>query len=154
MRSSTALLRYLLISERLFWQTYGDGSELCERQFLQRDFSSLKDCPFVLRNINDITRQVGLGVFKRAGIERPKIKAKSSNLETLLSLCAIGVGACFCPENFAKSILSENQFDSLKIFSLGDDASYQLRFALLVRSYQWSVIKTFMQQAVDYVSTK
>lgn len=143
----------LLISERLFRQTYGDGSELFERQFLRGDFSLLKDCPFVLRNINDITRQVSLGVFKRAGIERPKVKAKSSNLETLLSLCAIGVGACFCPENLAKSVLSENQFNSLRIFSLGDEASYQLRFGYLARSYHWSVIETFMQQAVDHVST-
>lgn len=137
----------LLISTQLFRQTYGADSEACEHQFLRGNFSLLKDCPFVLRNVNDITRRIGQEVFNHAGIEQPIIKAKSSNLETLLALCAIGVGACFCPENLAESVLSEEQFNSLKIFHLGNSAKYQLRFGYLAQSYQWSILKAFMQQA-------
>ncbi len=137
----------LLISTQLFQQTYGADSEACEHQFLQKNFSLLKDCPFVLRNINDITRRISLEVFKHTDIEVPIVKARSSNLETLLALCAIGVGACFCPENLAKSVLSEEQFNSLKIFHLGNSAKYQLRFGYLAQSYQWSILKAFMQQA-------
>ncbi len=137
----------LLISTQLFQQTYGADSEACEHQFLQGNFSLLKDCPFVLRNVNDITRRVSLEVFKHTDIEEPIVKARSSNLETLLALCAIGVGACFCPENLVKSVLSEEQFNSLKIFHLGNNAKYQLRFGYLAQSYQWSIMKAFMQQA-------
>ncbi len=100
----------------------------------------------MLRNINDITRRVSLEVFKHTDMEEPIVKARSSNLETLLALCAIGVGACFCPENLAKSVLSEEQFNSLKIFHLGDVAKYPIRFGYLAQSYQWSIMKAFMQQ--------
>ncbi len=106
----------------------------------------------MLRNVNDITRRVSLEVFKHSGIEEPIVKARSSNLETLLALCAIGVGACFCPENLAKSVLPADQFNSLKIFHLGNSAKYQLRFGYLAQSYQWSIMKAFMQQAEDYFS--
>ncbi len=136
----------LLISTQLFQQTYGADSDACEQQLLQGNFSFVKDCPFVLRNVNDITRRISLELFKQAGIEQPIIKAKSSNLETLLALCAIGVGACFCPENLAKSVLSEEQFNSLKTFHLGNSAKYQLRFGYLAQSYQWSILKAFMHQ--------
>ncbi len=137
----------LLISKHLFQQTYGPDSEACEQQFLRGDFSFLKDCPFVLRNVNDITRRISSEVFKHTDIEEPIVKARSSNLETVLALCVIGVGACFCPENLAKSVLPGEQFDSLKIFRLGDVAKYQIRFGYLAQSYQWSIMKAFMQQA-------
>ncbi len=137
----------LLISSQLFEQTYGADSAACEQEFLQGNFSLLKDRPFALRNVNDITRRVSLEVFKQAGIEQPIIKAKSSNLETLLALCAIGIGACFCPENLARSVLPEERFDPLKIFRLGNVAKYPIRFGYLAQSYQWSIMKAFMQQA-------
>ncbi len=137
----------LLISSQLFQQTYGADSEACEQEFLRGNFSLLKDCPFVLRNVNDITRRVSLEVFKHTDMEEPIVKARSSNLETLLALCVIGVGACFCPESLARSVLPWEQFNSLKIFRLGDAAKYQIRFGYLSQSYQWSILKAFMQQA-------
>ena len=89
-------------------------------------------------------------MFRHTEMEDPIIKTGSSNLETLLALCVMNVGACFCPENLAKSILPGEQFDSLKIFRLGDIAKYQLRFGYLAQSYQWSIIETFIQQAENY----
>lgn len=137
----------LLISAELFQKTYGAGAALCRQQFQQGDFSLLKNCPFLLRNIHDITTRISLEVFKRADIGNPAVRARSSNLEMLLTLCVMGAGACFSPENLARSTLSEEQFASLEVFRLGDGAKYTLRFGYLAQSYQWSVIKAFIRLA-------
>lgn len=111
------------------------------------DLSALSSCPFVLGSPGDINSRIGLSAIRCSGF-RPVIKAESDNVETLLSLCVRGVGACFCPKNLMLTALSREQLDSLCIFSLGDSARYPIRFGYRQQPHQWSMIAEFIRIAL------
>ena len=134
----------LLLAKEL-WNAI--GSDEAEEQVQNGDLSVLAQCPFVLGNSNDIAGRIGRDVLERAGIQ-PILRAKSDNMETLLSLCVGGTGACFCPENLMYSALTGEQISTLKRFRLGKEAEYPIRFGYLKSSYQWNMIEEFMRLAV------
>ena len=67
----------------------------------------------------------------------PEVRAKSSNVETLLELYARGVGACFCPENPAR----------LEMLRMPDTMVYPISFGYAKRAYPWSVLADFIRIA-------
>lgn len=120
--------------------------ELLERCPFDGDLSALRNCPFVLGNSNDIAGRIGRDAIAAAGFQ-PIVKAKSDNMETILSLCVRGVGACFCPEILADAVLSPADREKLCLFRLGEEAKYPIRFGYLKSSYQWNMIEEFMRLA-------
>lgn len=58
----------------------------------------LAECPFLLTSLDDITGRVARNELKQAKV-RPEEIVQADSLVTLLSLCAAGVGATFCPTN-------------------------------------------------------
>lgn len=113
-------------------------------EIVRGDLSALAGCPFVLGTPGDINSRIGLSVLRQSGL-RPTIRAESDNVETLLSLCLRGVGACFCPKNLMQTALSPEQLASLEIFCLGGSAEYPIRFGYLKQPYQWSMISEFIR---------
>ena len=107
-----------------------------------------------MNSIDDIGGHIERNLMKIAGISRPHIVATSSNVETLLALCVKGAGACFCPEILARSALSADQFSQLLLLRLGEQARYRICFGYQDRSYQWSIIDSFMAVAKDVITTK
>lgn len=120
--------------------------DLLERHPFDGDLSALRSCPFVLGNSNDIAGRIGRDAIAAAGFQ-PIVKAKSDNMETILSLCVRGVGACFCPEILANAVLSPADREKLHLFRMGDKAKYPIRFGFLKSSYQWNMIAEFMRLA-------
>lgn len=141
----------LLIRYTLLEHVTGNNQEELERHIVNGDLSLLEHCPFVLGNKEDIAGGLGYRIIGQAGF-RPVTKAKSDNIETLLSLCADGVGACFCPENLAYATLSQEQMASLKVFHLGNTAKYPIRFGFQKTSYQWGMIAEFIRISTDLLS--
>ena len=117
------------------------------------DLSSLRECPFVLGHSADIGGRIGRELLRRSGV-RPVIKAASDNLETLLALCELGVGACFSPENLVRTVLSPSQLRRLHLARFDSSASYPISFGYLKRSYQWSVIEAFIRVACAQTGKK
>lgn len=138
----------LLIADSLFGRLYRSDMEETELQIEKGNLSVLGQCPFVLGNSGDIAGNIGRDAISSAGFS-PIVKAKSDNIETLLALCVQGTGACFCPENLVKTALSPEQISTLRIYRLGADASYPIRFGYLKNSYQWSMISEFMRIAAE-----
>ena len=136
----------LLLVSRALLAAHGIDGEKAAEEIAGGDLSALAGCPFVLGTPGDINSRIGLSAFRRSGL-RPVIKAESDNVETLLSLCVRGVGACFCPKNLMLTVLPPEQLASLRIFSLGDSAEYPIRFGYLKQSYQWSMIDEFIRIA-------
>lgn len=114
------------------------------------NLSSLRGCPFVLGSAEDIGGRIGRGLLRSSGVS-PVSKATSENVETLLALCAQGVGACFCPENLLQTALSPAQLARLHILPLCPEASYPICFGYLKRSYQWSMISEFIRIAREQI---
>ena len=144
----------MLVSRERFSALYGDECEDRIARFEGGDYSAMENCPLVLNSIDDIGGHIERNLLKNAGIARPRIVATSSNVETLLALCVKGAGACFCPEILARSALSAEQFSQLLLLRLGEQARYRICFGYQERSYQWSIIESFMATAIDVVNAK
>ena len=134
----------LLMERGFFAATYGDGADACEKRLRAGDLSPLSSCPLMLGGVEDVDGRVGRAALERAGIEQPIVRATSHNVGTLLTLCTRGVGACFCPENLMRLMLTEEQRRALLLFRLGDGARYSIRFGYHAQSYRWSVIEAFI----------
>ena len=137
----------LLIKQTLFQSVYGQSANGIEQQFRNGDFSALRSCPFVMGTMDDIDGRIGYAVLRKADVDLPTIRSVSHNVGMLLALCSKGIGACFCPENLAGAMLSQEERKTLMCFKLGDDAKYAIRFGYRKQSYQWSVISSFIEAA-------
>ena len=90
--------------------------------------------------------KIGYSFLSQAGIvSTPAVEAYS--LETLLILCARGLGACFFPENWIQAVLTPEQRAGLRLFRLGEDARYTVRFGYSKQGYPGRVITDFIQLA-------
>lgn len=77
----------------------------------------------------------------------PEVRAESSNVETLLELCARSVGACFCPENLARLLLAAQPRGRLEMLRMPDTMAYPISFGYAKRAYPWSVLADFIRIA-------
>lgn len=142
----------LLVSDTLLEQVFPEKKSQVLEQLQSGSYSALSQCPFVLGIPDDIGGAIGRRFLRQQRLQ-PPIQAQSENMDTLLSLCALGVGACFSPENLIRMTLTEDQIANLHIIRL-PEAAYQIHFGILKNSYQWSMIHAFIQTAVGSESTK
>lgn len=136
----------LFVSRTLLEDLYGEESGRILARAAAGDLRALKNCPFVMNDSADIAGKIGRFALAQSNF-RPELKAKAANIETLLTLCLRGTGACFCPENLAQETLSPEELSTLSCIRLGEYAEYPIRFGYLKQSYQWSIIEEFMRIA-------
>ncbi len=136
---------YLILSRKLFASLGMDKITLM-RQLDHGDFTALANCPFVMCSPEDIVGEMERDLLKNSGIQ-PLIKATSDNIETLLTLCNMSVGACLCPDKLFEIAFSEDEYEQLEVFPLGEKASYPIQFSYRTDNYQWKVISEFINTA-------
>ncbi len=132
-----------------FAQWFGEDAAEVGCRVREGDLSVLRDVPVVLGGEEDSDGRLARQLLRQAGVDRPRVQAMSHNVGSLLLLAARGVGACFCPENLVRGMLSEEQAAELLIAPLGRDAAYDIRFGYRARSYQWRVLDAFMTAAKE-----
>lgn len=138
----------LFISDDLLEEIYGEAKEIVLKRVEQsKSVYPLKDCPFVLMNIDNIAGRIGRKFLTDAGFEA-NIRVRSDNIETLLALCVEGCGACFCAENLALKTLPPEVLAKLRLLRLGDGAKYMIRFGYAKQNYQWKISEAFIATAV------
>lgn len=135
----------LLVSRQLL-QTCGIDLAAHRTEIERGDLRALRGCPFVSGSAEDITGSLERDAFRRAGFV-PEVRAESSNVETLLELCARGVGACFCPENLARLLLAAQLHGRLEMLRMPDTMAYPISFGYAKRAYPWSVLADFIRIA-------
>ncbi len=144
----------LFVSDELLNNIYGANKDVILKQLqVMPNMSLLRDCPFVLMNEDNIAGRIARDYLTQEGFT-PNIKVESDNIETLLSLCVEGCGACFCPENFALKTLPPEKLAKLHTIRLGEDAKYKIYFGYLKQSYQWRSIDKFIDEAVQFVENQ
>lgn len=136
----------LLAENNLLKRTVSLNTAALRKQLECGDLSALHSCPFVLGTFDNIAGKIGRSLIEAAGFS-PVVKAKSGNVETLLALCAQGIGACFCPQNLVGAALSASKLKQMQMFCLGSQAKYAIRFGFLRTNYQWKVIEQFIDIA-------
>lgn len=131
----------LLLTDSLLERVYGNEKEFVLHQLLNGKYSPLADCPFVLGIPDDIGGSLGRQFLHQQHLH-PSVKAQSENLDTLLDLCAMGIGACFAPDNLIPERLT--QLHRIPI----PNAEYQLHFGIKKGAYQWKMVDAFVETAL------
>lgn len=137
----------LLVAKELLKHLYGTAAERFPEQIQSGGLDFLEGCPFLFNSPRDIAGKIGRDFLAQADLAF-RIAAESSNMETLLDLCVLGEGACFCPENLMKAALSQKEMDALSLFRLGEAGRYMICFAYLRQEHPWSILRDFINMAL------
>lgn len=93
---------------------------------------ALREYPLLMCDESDILGRIGGAVLDEANIV-PDAAVRSRNIETLLKLCAAGVGACLCTDYLAAGVLSAEERARVSISEL--DRQYTISAAWKKRPY-------------------
>ena len=140
--------RIVLLATDELLREHGIDPKALTNALARGDLSPLSPCPFVLGPPEDITGELALRLIGSSGFS-PIVRARSSNMETLLALSLHGVGASIDPENLVSATATPEQKHGLHAFDLGPKARYKIRFGLPARGYRWSATDTFMRIALE-----
>lgn len=139
----------LLASDALLDGFYGDGAQAAIEGVEQTgSLAALADLPYLLLGKGDEPGDLSRSILERSGI-RPAARVMSKNSETLVDLASRGVGACFVPMDLARAMTGQAENESLRIISLGDDATIPIHVAWRASEHVWSVIESFADLLVE-----
>ena len=129
----------------------GTEPEAAAKTLSEEGIGALKKCPFILGSVDDISGRVAYSELRNAGI-KPHVVATSGNMPTLLTLCAEGLGAVFCPTDMldASPMVSG---DLLRI-PLSSQARYTIELGIPMRSERWQVVDAFRRILLEVTSAK
>ena len=136
----------LVISRSLWMQVVGGSPGEAEMRIARGDLTPLSQCPFVLGHCNDIDGRIGDELFQQAGF-RPVVKARSDNMQTLLALARLGVGATLMVRQFLHGTQDDETLSGIRILPLGQSARYSIDFGIRRQDYRWSALTDFMTVA-------
>lgn len=137
----------LALPEKLSQRAGLSLKELSTRTAAGR-LEDLAEVPFILGSQDDIAGSLGRKLLHQADF-KPYVTVRSYNVETMLTLCSQGVGACFCPRNLAASVFRLQGPQDFVLLPLGKEAQIAIRFAWKKTAYPWQVLKAFQQIALD-----
>ena len=135
----------LLLSKELLakhWKTRPEERTLTQEAWRELP-SFLSDCPFLVNSEDDIAGALARKLFLHADFE-PHILVQSENMNTMLRLCVLGMGAYFSPQNLAEAMLTPKEKDSLCMLPL-QEGTYDISFGYQERSHRWSMIENFIK---------
>lgn len=132
----------LVVARSLLERLYGSRTGLVERMELE-GAAALEGCPFLLNGSHGVIGRFSRGFLAQAGVI-PNVAAESLNIETLLDLCVLGEGACFCSERLMRVALPQEKIDQLEMFRLGREACCMIRIVCLRQKRRWSVLEDFI----------
>ena len=129
----------------------GAEPEAAAAKLAEEGIGALKNCPFILGSVDDISGRVAYSELRNAGI-KPHVVATSGNMPTLLTLCAEGLGAVFCPTDMldASPMVSG---DLLRI-PLSSQSRYTIELGIPMRAERWQVVDAFRRILLEVTSTK
>jgi len=104
------------------------------------DIRCLTTIPLLMNSKNDIAGHIAMYELQKAGIT-PKIIAASDNIEVLLNMCLLGMGACFCSDYLLDHVLTPAQQKSICRIPLHQ--TYKIQMAWLNKVYVRKSIRIF-----------
>lgn len=107
---------------------------------------ALKNCPFVLGSLDDISGRVAYSVLRNEGI-KPKTVATSESMATILAMGEKGIGALFCPSN-ALDYFGAAEKGLIKV-PLSNQATYTISLGIPHKEEPWQVLDVFKQILLD-----
>lgn len=142
----------LVVSRQLMERVYGAEAEAVQQEFRSGNFQRLASCPLVFGTYEDIHGTVGAALLKKNKVDHPIVKVVAHNSGLMLELTIQGIGACFCPSIIVERTLAEQEINQLLLFHLEPGAGYDIKFGYKEGSYQWGIIKKFIECAKKYMA--
>ena len=137
----------VLLASRALLQAYGLTPEQCARAVREENYAIFRDCPFVLGSrAQDISSLAAQDALRTVGAP-VRVRARSDNADTMITLCERGCGICFCSELLLRALRSEQQLESMLVLRLPRKQAGQIRFAYRKQPYQWQLLSAFLRIA-------
>lgn len=106
----------------------------------EHGLGALKDCPFLLTTVDDISGRIAQTELRRERIA-PNVLVESDSILTLLSLCQAGLGAIFCPTNILE--IASLPSGELAIVHLSESAHYDIELGRPANAEPWAPAQLF-----------
>ena len=136
----------LAIQTKLLTSATGLRAERALDAIKKEGLSVLKDCPFVMGTIEDISGRIAYSELKNAGIT-PKVVATSTSIVTLLSMASAGIGAVFTPTNAPE--LKGAQEKEMTLIPLSSKAKYTISLGIPPRTEPWYATGVFKEVLLE-----
>ena len=82
-----------------------------------------------------------------------RVRARSDNADTMVTLCERGCGVYFCSELLLRALRSGSQLQQMLTVRLPRRQAGEIRFAYRKKPYQWQLIDAFIRIARNTVQT-
>ena len=138
----------LALSNGLLKAHFGDRTEEQRAALMKtRDIRLLADVPFLMSSALSVSGRIARKLIRQAGI-LPTIKATSGNMETLIEMCYLGEGVCFCPEKLLRNLLSEDQLSAMTVLRFPEGGTrYTVQFGWPDEEKDWPLRRDFIRLA-------
>ncbi len=138
----------LAVSDTLLQAHFGSQTREIQGALREKpDIRLLSEIPFLMSSALSVSGRIARKLIRQAGIV-PEIKTTSGNMETLIEMCRLGEGACFCPEKLLRHLLSEKQLESMMILRFSDSGTqYSVKFGWPEQEKEWNIRSEFIRLA-------
>ncbi len=136
----------LAVSEKLLKRQFGNRTEAVKAELLKtQDLRLLAPVPFLMSNIQGVTGRIERNLIRQAGFA-PEVRASSANIGTVMDMCVLGEGACFCPEDLLRDLAAGREGLFVLHFPNGGTV-YPVRFGWLPEQGEWKARSAFVETA-------
>ena len=138
----------LTVSDALLQTCFGDRMREVKASLVETgDIRRLADVPFLMSSALSVSGRIARKLIRQAGIV-PEVKTSSGNMETLIEMCYLGEGACFCPGKLLRYLLSEEQLETMTVLRFLDSGTqYSVKFGWPEQEKDWSIREEFIHLA-------
>ena len=138
----------LAVSDRLLQARFGNRAEEIQKALAEtRDVRLLSEVPFLMSSALSVSGRIARKLIRQAGIV-PEVKTSSGNMETLIEMCYLGEGVCFCPEKLLRNLLSDPQLSTMTTLRFpGGGTRYTVQFGWPSEEKDWLVRQDFIRLA-------
>lgn len=138
----------LAVADGLLTARFGERTARIRQALAEtRDIRLLAEVPFLMSSALSVSGRIARKLIRRAGIV-PEIKTSSGNMETLIGMCCLGEGACFCPEKLLRNLLGEDQLSAMTVLRFPEGGTrYLVRFGWPKEEKEWPVRRDFIRLA-------
>ena len=138
----------LAVSDDLLRTIFSDRMDKIKKTLAEtRDVRLLVEAPFLMSSALSVSGRIARKLIRQAGIV-PQIKTSSGNMETLIEMCYLGEGVCFCPEKLLRNLLSEEQLTAMTVLRFPDGGTrYTVQFGWPNEEKDWPLRRDFIRLA-------
>ena len=138
----------LALSDDLLQDRFGSRMEAVKASLIEtKDIRPLAEVPFLMSSALSVSGRIARNILRQAGIV-PEIKTSSGNMETLIEMCFLGEGACFCPQKLLRHLLAEKQLRAMTVLPFSNSGTrYAVKFGWPEREKPWAIRSDFIRLA-------